>query len=365
MCPSPNDEQLKLCQAKNVRQLEKCRRENFASWGGGLSEELYMERENFLASSTFSKARQKTWILLEASKDQLTSIDILASCETYSHDCLISWDGETVVEGSCLSVASVFTPERHRKKGHASFMLKSLLERARSMEGVIASSLYSDIGPIYYSKLGWEVSQSNFTLFFDLENSKEFVPSDGLSRSWKYLELFDCKPIIQKESNDLKEKIRMQAKAMNKPVVSLLPSFEAFEWLWMRSLFYSKSLAQGKELKYCGIQSKNSSDFALFIIDYTEKILKVTIARLSIDTGAILLALAIHAKEWNLKRVEIWDHFSVISDSSAWKSLGWIIEERGVDHLASLCLQFPSSKPGDALSASQPHWLFCEKLYWV
>lgn len=49
-------------------------------------------------------------------------------------------------------------------------MMTLLQQRARETEGVLASNLYSDIGPTYYAKLGWKLHDSS-VISFDTANS--------------------------------------------------------------------------------------------------------------------------------------------------------------------------------------------------
>jgi hypothetical protein len=149
----------------------------------------------------------------------------------------------------------------------------------------------------------------------------------------------------------------------------MIPSFKAQSWLWARTEFYFANLYTGSksELKYCGIKCRATEDFVLFMLDFKESILKVTLARLDDKdaSSSLLLALAAHARDWKLKRIEIWDPSA---DLQKWAlPLGYRLEARN-DHLSSLCLSGFSHSAATINSAtadSDATWLHNEKLFWV
>lgn len=101
-------------------------------------------------------------------------------------------EGE-LVQGTCFAIASVFTPNAHRRRGYAAKMLSLLLQELKSRKGAVASTLYSDIGPNYYSKIGWEAHPS-VSLVLDLNPS--IPPVTLLSPDCKLLDLASTKVII-------------------------------------------------------------------------------------------------------------------------------------------------------------------------
>lgn len=353
---------LKLIQARNAKQLEKCIKENYEAWGGGLSIETYLRREMTLAKSSFSKNR-KTWILIESDKNENTCLDILSACESYLHECIIVDPNGKFTRGFCLAIASVYTAERNRRKGYANQLLSKLLAQAKSTNEYIASALYSDIGPLYYASLGWKCCTS-ISLYLDLDDLKINVANDSADlESIEYLTLSECRPLIEQSSELVLKDAQEKAKLLGKSVISLTPTFEAQEWLWMRSQFYFENFTpytppEIKSLDHCGFKCKDS--FVLFMLDFKEQSLKITMARLLDQSGTqtLLAGLSIYAKDWKLKKIEIWDPSS---DVQEWgKFLGYRIEERQ-DHLSSLCTSgFFTSNIEET-----PFWLHNEKIFWV
>lgn len=381
MCPSISENptkstaspEVKLVEARNQKQIEKCLKENYSAWGGSLSEEMYFNREATLARCDFAKSSQKTWVLIEQEKNEATCLDILSACETYFHECVIAFPPSkvddtsptaTVLKGKCLAIASVFTTDRHRKKGYASKLLSKLLERARNgMDGVIASTLYSDIGPSYYAKMGWKCYPS-YSLCLDLTNAKADVDQMETFANLEFIELAQTIPLIEMAAFKIPSTIAVRSKKLGKPVFSMIPTFTSQAWLWARSEYYYANLYSGNKtkLKYCGIKCRESSSFVLFMLDFKECILKVTLMSVDQekDAASLLLALTAHAREWKLNRVEIWDPPSELERWSL--QVGYRLEARQ-DHLSSLCLSGFSSSSSSA--ETDAAWLNNEKLYWV
>lgn len=120
---------------------------NHCEWGKELSLEEYIQRELYLLARPFAVSGRKCWVLVR-------NDEIISSCETYDRACVINNK-----RGKCASIASVFTPVNHRRKGYAKALMTLLRDRLVN-EGYECSTLYSDVGPIYYSNLGWNVFSS-------------------------------------------------------------------------------------------------------------------------------------------------------------------------------------------------------------
>lgn len=116
----------------------------YASWGGGLSLEQYLDRERRLWRQAFARRGMRRWILREGAAD-------LASCETY----LVPVRVGTQL-GVGHGVASVFTEERLRGRGLAAELLSRVHDVLRG-EGAVCAYLMSEIGPQLYGRLGYVV----------------------------------------------------------------------------------------------------------------------------------------------------------------------------------------------------------------
>lgn len=139
-------------------------RQAHAAWGAKLSVDGYVEREARLAAHPWARQELRTWFLV--GDDEA----LLASCETYRMD---GWLGGE--RGDVWGVASVFTEEALRGRGHATALIDRLLERAREA-GIVASILYSDVGARQYERSGYRARPAADLLFAPLAGD----PADGV-----------------------------------------------------------------------------------------------------------------------------------------------------------------------------------------
>ncbi|KAK5583665.1 hypothetical protein RB653_005263 [Dictyostelium firmibasis] len=122
---------------------------NYNEWGSSLSIEHYWERESV---SKVHVTGHRAWILVDSEKPD----EILASCETYTQKSPYCLKGtKEILYGLSESVASVYVEPKHRNKGYASKLMKSLYDRFKNQEKRIFCDLFSDINPIVYEKCGW------------------------------------------------------------------------------------------------------------------------------------------------------------------------------------------------------------------
>lgn len=128
---------------KRARDLE-----THAAWGERLSVEAYARREARLREHPFARRTMTTWLWCGADGD---AGEVLASCETYRME---SWlDGRP---GGTHAVASVFVAPALRGRGHATAMMRALVERLRETDAEAhASVLYSDVGTEIYARAGY------------------------------------------------------------------------------------------------------------------------------------------------------------------------------------------------------------------
>lgn len=126
-----------------------------AVWAGGLTDAQFLEREQRLRAHPWA-ARALTTFLW---KD--TGGRVLASCESFLDEARV---GSRI--GTASTIASVFTEPSLRGAGHASAMLRAVIERLRATRDCLAVTLYSEIGAGLYQRLGfWPVPA--FDTFFD------------------------------------------------------------------------------------------------------------------------------------------------------------------------------------------------------
>jgi len=332
--------------------------------------------------------------------DPLT-IDFLCSCETYdigtnqttSINSLSSFryrrhavcafpasesdnlDAEQIAYG----VASVFTPERNRRKGYAQHMMRLLHyvltdpqnlppfpaewgEPPQIPEGcgnAIASALYSDIGPFYGAcgpstssvptRRSWTIKDPFGTIWDvpsgipeDMGENVEWVDTEEMLNSiW-----LEDEALIHKElANEVKDKI----------LFSFLPARGVTAFQHRQSMFYTP--AASNEVKW-GLRLRCTArplQFATWAIDpdHTPPT-NLIITRLRSDATSfpkLLHAIFKFASNNGLKKFEVWNLDPQLA-SSAMK-LGGLTESRSL-HLPALAWYGPG----------EVEWRHNEKFCW-
>lgn len=122
----------------------------YSAWGSPLTLEGYLQRENRLRTHAWSRAELKMWLLCEEPGE------VLASCETYRTDSFLRAPDGTLSAGDSYAIASVFTEERLRGRGHATKLMDLLaVELERALPRVHSAILFSDVGAPLYRRSGY------------------------------------------------------------------------------------------------------------------------------------------------------------------------------------------------------------------
>jgi serine/threonine protein kinase/GNAT superfamily N-acetyltransferase len=150
-------------------------------WGKHLSLPRLFEREGRLRAHAWSaSAKREVLLLLEegsaAAGAAGGAADVLASCELYSVTATL--DGEPA---SVLLVATLFTAEERRRRGHAEELLEAVWARAASREGCAGVLLFSDIGAAYYERLGFRHFGGAVDIVLPADASAGSSGGDGVS----------------------------------------------------------------------------------------------------------------------------------------------------------------------------------------
>ncbi|MFT3713178.1 MAG: GNAT family N-acetyltransferase [Archangium sp.] len=144
---------MRLIEATDAQQLERDAL-TWQAWGAGLTAEQFVKREKRLREHVWSRRTMKSfWWVDECGAP-------LSSCELFLDDAYV---GER--RGKAGIVASVFTEEKLRGKGHAAAMLSALTDRVRERDDVLALTLFSEIGVDLYQRVGFYAVPS-FDSFF-------------------------------------------------------------------------------------------------------------------------------------------------------------------------------------------------------
>lgn len=164
--------ELRLASEEERSRLDEA---SYGQWGGGLPLPGHLDRERALRESAWSRASLSTW-LWEAGEA------LLASCETYAVPSSVGGVG-----GVSWEIASVFTPEALRGKGHASRMLDALGEQLGMVPDAQALLLFSDVGEAMYARLGFVGLPAWNRVFPAAAGPVEgarLLAAEGLARHW-------------------------------------------------------------------------------------------------------------------------------------------------------------------------------------
>lgn len=128
----------------NSEQIREIYQETHSLWGGGLSAADLHGLWCDLASTAWGDGHARFYVWTDERGR------VLSSTKAYSP--LLRAFGQ-VARATVL--AAVYTPRGLRGRGHATAMLKAVLEKDRRC-GVRAAMLFSDIGPGLYGRLGFQ-----------------------------------------------------------------------------------------------------------------------------------------------------------------------------------------------------------------
>jgi len=123
--------------------LDRILDDTYDIWNDGLSRRAYARFYTAQTATAWGRAHLRRFALVSGD-------DILASAKLYQLDAVL--DG---VRLTVAGIGAVFTPPAARRRGAARELIERLLERAAA-DGAEAALLFSEIGPDYYARLGFE-----------------------------------------------------------------------------------------------------------------------------------------------------------------------------------------------------------------
>ena len=115
----------------------------FPLWNEGLTREAYGQWNQAQLKTSWGRRHLQRFALLDDDGS------LLASAKRYRID--IRLDGR---DGWMAGIGAVFTPPACRGRGHATRLIDMLSERERA-NGALLVSLFSEIGPAFYERLGF------------------------------------------------------------------------------------------------------------------------------------------------------------------------------------------------------------------
>jgi GNAT superfamily N-acetyltransferase len=112
-------------------------------WNDGLDRSAYGRWYAAQLATPWGRAHLERWSLVDADA-------VIASAKVYRFDAAL--DGRSI---RIVGLGAIFTPPAHRGRGAARELVTRLLDRAAA-DGVDAALLFSEIGPDYYRRLGFD-----------------------------------------------------------------------------------------------------------------------------------------------------------------------------------------------------------------
>jgi GNAT superfamily N-acetyltransferase len=147
---------MKLIEAEEGQQLERDA-VTWHAWGAGLSVEQFAERERRLREHPWARRAMTSYWWVDAQGAPL------ASCELF-----VDAADAGSRRGVACTIASVFTEERLRGRGHAGAMLTAVVDEFSRRSDALAATLFSEIGVGLYQRLGFYAVPSFDTFFTPL-----------------------------------------------------------------------------------------------------------------------------------------------------------------------------------------------------
>ncbi|PVV01740.1 hypothetical protein BB560_003828 [Smittium megazygosporum] len=226
-----------LFEAITPEQVTKTWTGSYDEWGKQITDiQTFEKGKSMLASRPFSSG-SITWILCKKEEHEKNpeTLNFVCYCETFSRKALVRLANEKRVQDiNCHSVASVFCPHENRGRGYAVKMMTELFEILSKRTQL--TTLYSDIGEIFYSRLGWK---AYLTVAAEVPTAGNPVSlSDIPSVSFMNRELVE--KLMNLDGTVVRRELE-NSPVSEKTQFAILPCFEPIDWQWARDEFEGKN----------------------------------------------------------------------------------------------------------------------------
>ncbi len=360
-----------------------------ASWRDSLTPPIYLQEQSFLSTVPLAKNNgMTTWILVDKNLSQ-DHRPILCSCETFFKRSLMSDIEGKVEEVVVHGIASVFCPPEYRRRGYAA---RHMTELARALftwqsdqAKVAGSVLYSDVGKIFYAKLGWQPNATNWHVEFPPMK----VPKSQLT---KKLVEEDLAELCKRDEGFIRAAMAKPTDGVKK-VLTILPDLNHMLWHIGKENFATEQLFRkiphvkgaiagppGNQVwaiwahRYYGHPNADSSNNVLYILrlvvegdESANKPLSTKETRLSTakhekQVGSLIAVLQYaqaEAAEWQLDHVKLWEPTPWVQEAIRNSNLNHSVVEREEDSVASGLWYDENGASGAA-----PAWINNEHYAW-
>ncbi|KAF2830315.1 hypothetical protein CC86DRAFT_315493 [Ophiobolus disseminans] len=363
-----------------------------AAWLDSLTPSLYLEESLLLTTVPLAKnAGMTSWILVQKNL-ALSERRILCSCESFRKHSLTSDADGNITDNIVHGIASVFCAPAYRRRGYAGRMMHELareLYRWQTDElPCVGSTLYSDIGKVFYEKLGWQANVTNSHL--------EFKPKAGI---WPALARViledDVEGLCKRDEAIIRSQMAVPTEEL-KTRFTIIPDMDHMGWHIAKEHFAAQHLfgktpsakgaiagSLGSQIwatwvrRYYGgpeddVQPTNNALYILRLVVELDE----TATRLPQDAKkrphehvyqeqvellkSVLQAAQVEAVEWKLDVVKLWDPTPLVLELLAETGLYYTVTERQEDSIASL-LWYDSE---GRIAKNQPLWVNNEHYAW-
>ncbi|OTA63134.1 hypothetical protein K449DRAFT_368884 [Hypoxylon sp. EC38] len=279
------------------------------AFGKSLSEESYLEREDYLADLPLARGTGWRWFSLALADNPE---HVVAMCKTLHRDLLIRDSaGMRQEQGYCI--CSVITDSRYRGRGLATVLMKNIAEWLDGPGGAAASTLYSDVGD-YYVNRGWDMC--------DAFQSTITVPPTPPSRDQRaklpetrILTVDDLPHLCERDVESIKEDFQNHDLAPGTTLVTALPIANMVNWQQKRICFMNAKLL-GKTAESKGSICESADAWMYWYHDLHHRKLIIQRAKLPKDQSddvatevlaQLLLDALEEAAKWDIQTMTIWN----------------------------------------------------------
>ncbi|KAG4438495.1 hypothetical protein IFR05_006018 [Cadophora sp. M221] len=359
------------------------------SWGDSLSLPDFLSESAYLLTVPLARDGNMTlWILVDRNlpPDQRP---ILASCETFKKSAVhVGAAAVTGAEGEVRDVtlhgiASVYCDPKYRGRGYAQRMMKELGEVLRTWqvsdgERCVGSLLYSDIGKVYYAKLGWEPVGRNTHLEFPTSKTDESQKLESESESVVLDADLDA---LCKRDEDL---VRKRLAGSGKNALMVLPDADHMRWHHAKEDFVCGRIFERKcplkgalvgELdrkdrvwaiwtrRFYGAGETARRENTLYILRLVfekENPGKEDMAKMRRALKIVVRTAQAEAEFWGLGTVKLWDPSPLVLELIKGIEVEYRLVEREQECIASLMWYGDGGRDEEA-----PEWTANEKFAWL
>ncbi|KAI8958932.1 hypothetical protein F5Y11DRAFT_334616 [Daldinia sp. FL1419] len=305
---------LAFFEATDPQDRIRCAKLASTAFGKSLTQEGYLEREEYLAKQPLARGTGWRWWCLALIDDPE---QVLAMCKTMHRDLLVrdgsAPRGEAVVrqeQGYCI--CSVVTSSTYRGRGLASVLLKEVAGWLDGPGNATASILYSDVGDFYVNK-GWNVLAASESI---LTVPLSILPKDKAQfPETRPLTADDVPTLCERDVDSLKEDFRKYDLLKGSTLATVLPTADLISWLQARNEYMNSQLCS-KPPQIQGSVCESAESWVFWCSDLRHK--EIIVQHVKPPRGQneatstrvlarLLLDAIEEAARWEIPEVSIWN----------------------------------------------------------